>query len=205
MMPLTNDIPKAMAPFNGSTIIADGIKKINSFIDHIYITVGYKGAILAEHVIGIGVDAVFNTSGKENAWWIYNTLIKNLNEPVLVLTCDNIVELDYKKIINEYYNFNEPACMVVPVKPIDGLEGDYIFHKNNFIYKLDRDNISDIYCSGIQVINPYKINALTEPADDFYSVWEQLISLDQLLSSNIYPDKWFSVDTLDQLKKINNN
>ena len=204
MMPLTNDIPKAMAPFNGSTIIADGIKKINSFIDHIYITVGYKGALLAEHVIGIGVDAVFNTSGKENAWWIYNTLIKNLNEPVLVLTCDNIVELDYKKIINEYYNFNEPACMVVPVKPIDGLEGDYIFHKNNFIYKLDRNNISDIYCSGIQVINPYKINALTEPADDFYSVWEQLISLNQLLSSNIYPDKWFSVDTIDQLKKINN-
>ena len=122
------------------------IKKINNFIDHIYITVGYKGALLAEHVIGIGVDAVFNTSGRENAWWIYNTLIKNLNEPVLVLTCDNIVELDYKKIINEYYKFNEPACMVVPVKPMDGLEGDYIFHKSNFIYKLDRNKKSDIYC-----------------------------------------------------------
>ena len=38
MMPLTNVIPKAMAPFNGSTIIADGIKNIKDHIDNLYIT-----------------------------------------------------------------------------------------------------------------------------------------------------------------------
>jgi len=203
MMPLTNEIPKAMAPFNGSTIISDGIKKIKNFIDHIYITVGYKGPLLAEHVIEIGVDAVFNTSGKGTAWWIYNTLLKNINEPVLVLTCDNIIELDYKKILNEYHDLNQPACMVIPVKPIDGLEGDYIFEKNNIVYKLDRKNKASYYCSGIQVLNPYKINKQTSKVDDFNDVWKQLIDKEQLYSGNNCPNKWFTVDTVAQLNKLN--
>jgi len=205
MIPLTNLVPKAMAPFKDSTIIADGIKKINKHIKHTYITVGYKGAILAEHVIEMGVDAVFNTSGKGNAWWIYNTLIKDINEPVLVLTCDNIIILDYNKIINEYYALNEPACMVVPVKPIEGIEGDYIFQKNNIVQKLDRDNKAELYCSGIQVLNPHKINKLTNKVDDFYVVWKQLININQLYSGTICPDHWYTVDTMDQLNKLNNS
>ena len=97
MMPLTDVVPKAMVPYGGSTIIAEGIKKISKKIKYTYITVGYKGSVLAEHVIDIGVDAVFNTAGRGNAWWLYNTLIKNINEPVVVLTCDNVVELDFAK------------------------------------------------------------------------------------------------------------
>ena len=202
MMPLTNVIPKAMAPFNGSTIIADGIKNIKDHIDNLYITVGYKGATLSEHVINKGVSAVFNTTDRGNAWWVYNTLIKNINSPVLVLTCDNIVKLDYEKMLADYYGFNEPACMVIPVKPVSGLEGDYIFHKNNIIKKLDRNEESDYYCSGIQIINPLKINHLTEKVDNFYDLWEQLIKINELYSSNIYPEHWFTVDTIEQLKRI---
>ncbi|MEA2173724.1 MAG: hypothetical protein QOD00_1316, partial [Blastocatellia bacterium] len=93
MMPLTEDIPKAMAPYNGSTLIAQGIDKIRKHIPFIHITVGYKGAMLAQHVIQHGVSSVFNTEGHSNSWWIYNTLLKCLNEPMFVLTCDNVVEL----------------------------------------------------------------------------------------------------------------
>ena len=204
MMPLTNVIPKAMAPFKGSTIIAEGLKKINKYIDHIYITVGYKGEILAEHVIDMGVDAVFNTSGKGNAWWLYNTLIKHVNEPVIVLTCDNIVELEYNKLLEDYIIFNQPACMVIPVKPVRGLEGDYIFHQNNIVTKFDRNKTSDCYCSGIQIVNPFKINQLTNKTEDFYDVWEQLINQQEVYSSNIYPKRWFTIDTVEQLNQINN-
>ena len=204
MMPLTDVVPKAMVPFGGSTIIADGIKKINKQIKHTYITVGYKGSILAEHVIDIGVDAVFNTSGKGNAWWLYNTLIKHVDEPVVVLTCDNVIELDFDKLFEEYYNFKQPACMIIPAKPIPGLGGDYIFHKSNVITKLDRHDISDSYCSGIQVVNPFQINQLTKNVEDFYDVWEQLIKIGQIYSSTVYPESWFAVDTVEQLNKLNN-
>lgn len=203
MVPLTDGIPKPMAPYRGTTLIADGIRRISQYIENIHITVGYKAKTLAEHVVELGVSSVFNTSGKGNAWWIYNTLMKHLNEPVVVLTCDNVVDLAFDQIAKDYDDLCRPACMVVPVKPVAGLEGDYIFQKNNVIFRLDRHDPSDCYCSGIQVLNPHKINLLTAETGDFYDVWNQLIKQQQLLASNIYPKQWFAVDTLEHLDRLN--
>ncbi len=203
MMPLTSDMPKAMAPFDGSTLIARRIEKIKTVIPNIHITVGYMGAMLAKHVIEHKVTSIFNTDGKDNCWWVFNTLMKNLDEPVFVLTCDNIVELNYEQLENDYYHLNQPACMVVPVKPIEGLHGDFIFHDNNKVTALTREKQSDIYCSGIQILNPAKINSLMEPCDNFYNLWQALINKGELYCSNIYPDKWLAVDTMEQLEMAN--
>ena len=203
MMPLTNDIPKAMAKFRDTTLIANSIEKLKKHGLQIHITVGYKGADLAKHVVEHDVSSILNTEGKGNAWWIFNTLMKLVNEPVLVLTCDNVVELDIDLIAKDYASFNSPDCMVVPVKPVAGLEGDYIFHEKNCVTELNRNKPSDIYCSGIQVLNPASITANCTSSDDFYSVWMQLIQRKQLFSSNIYPKKWFAVDTIEQLDRAN--
>jgi NDP-sugar pyrophosphorylase family protein len=203
MMPLTDTMPKAMAPFDGSTLIARRIEKIKEFIPNIHITVGYMGAMLAKHVIEHSVTSIFNTDGKDNCWWVFNTLMKNLDEPVFVLTCDNIVELDYQKLENDYYTLGEPACMVVPVNPIEGLDGDFIFQTNNKVTELTRQKQGEIYCSGIQILNPKKINSLIEPCTNFYTLWQDLIGKEQLFCSNIYPDKWFAVDTVSQLNLAN--
>jgi NDP-sugar pyrophosphorylase family protein len=202
MMPLTDIVPKAMMPYRGSTLIANGIDKIKKSISNIYITVGYKGALLAQHVIEHNVNAIFNTEGRDNAWWIFNTVIKHLDEPIFVLTCDNVTDLDFQVLSEEYYAFGEPACMVVPVEPIEGLEGDYIFHKDNIVQKLSRNEVAATYCSGIQVLNPKKINDLIGPEDNFYNVWTALINKKQLYCSYKYPDNWFAVDTVEQLQRL---
>ncbi|TSA20013.1 NDP-sugar synthase [bacterium] len=205
MMPLTADLPKPMAPFNGTTLIAKGIENLRAHIKYIHITVGYKGAMLADHVISHGVATVINTEGQSNSWWIYNTLLRHLNEPMFVLTCDNVVELDFDLLIEDYLRNGSPACMVVPVPPVEGLEGDYIFYKNNVVMGIDRSKRSDVYCSGIQVVNPYRINELTDPMQsrDFYSVWHQLILKEQMYCSRVYPKKWMSIDTVSQLTSLN--
>ena len=69
--------------------------------------------------------------------------------------------------------------------------------------ELNRTKQSDIYCSGIQIINPAKINQLTREKEDFYSLWTQLIAKEQVIASRIYPKTWFSVDTMEQLGEIN--
>ena len=203
MMPLTSVIPKAMAPYLGSTLIANGINQIREVVDHIHITVGYKGAMLAEHVITEGVDSVFNTSGRGNAWWIYNTLMSRLDEPVLVLTSDNVVELDFEEIAKEYGRLGSPGCMVVPVKPVPELEGDYLVLDGDVVTSLDRHKPSDRYCSGIQVINPARVVGMTQRCEDFMEVWGQLIAQRELLSSSIYVSRWFTVDTVAQLEILN--
>ena len=200
MMPLTNDIPKPMIPFEGSTLIAHGIQEIKKHVPNIHITVGYKGAVLAEHVIKIGVTSVFNTEGKGNSWWIYNTLIKYLNEPIFVLTCDNVVEIDFASLSEEYYKCGEPAGVIVPVAPIKGFDGDYIFKNGNLVTKISRADVADIYCSGIQIINPVKVNALTVSTESFYEVWQQLIAKQQFYCSSFQPKKWLAIDTMQQLQ-----
>lgn len=203
MMPLTESVPKPMAPYKGSTLIAHGIGRLAHRLPHIHVTVGYKGAMLAEHVIKLGVNSVFSTEGHSNSWWIYNTLLRHLDAPVYVLTCDNVVDLDFDLLEHSYFAAGAPPCMLIPVRPVPGLEGDFIFHDGGVVTALDRHTPSDIYCSGIQILNPRRVNALTHDGGDFYNVWGQLIAQRQLIVSEVYPKTWISVDTVEQLTSLN--
>ncbi len=204
MSPLTDDIPKPMAPYGGSTLIAKGIDRLKDRIENIYVTVGYKKAMLAQHVIEHGASAVFNTEDRGNSWWVYNTLLRHFDEPVCVLTADNVVELDFALIEEDYQLLKNPLCMLVPVKPVPGLEGDFIFHEKSVVRKLSRTEPTEMYCSGIQILNPKRINQETEACEDFYVLWQQLIEKQNLMMSSVYPKRWFAVDTMEQLAALNN-
>jgi NDP-sugar pyrophosphorylase family protein len=203
MAPLTDAIPKPMAPYDGTTLIARGISRLATRVEHIHVTVGYKKAMLAQHVIEHGASSVLNTEGKSNCWWLYNTLLSRLDEPMVVLTCDNVVELDLELLEKNYSSLNSPACMLVPVRPVPGLEGDYVFHENQVVREISRLKKADIYCSGIQVLNPHRLNQITQEGASFYDMWQQLINRRQLFVSSVYPKKWFAVDTIEQLTTLN--
>ena len=51
LLPLTNKLPKGLVKIRNQTLILRGIKKIRKYIKNIHITVGYKGSMMAEHVI----------------------------------------------------------------------------------------------------------------------------------------------------------
>jgi NDP-sugar pyrophosphorylase family protein len=203
MMPLTSSIPKPMAPYNGSTLIARAVARLALRLPHIHVTVGYKAAMLAQHVIECGASSVFNTEGKGNCWWLYNTVLNTLDEPVYVLTCDNVVDLDFELLEQNYHALNDPPCMLVPVRPIEGLEGDYVFQNDHLVTEISRTRTTDIYCSGIQILNPRLINTLTTEPEDFYGVWNQLIGSQRLMVSSVYPKTWYAVDTVEQLLMLN--
>ena len=206
MRPLTNTIPKAMAPINGTTLIYEGINKIRKNIKNIYITVGHKKSILASHVIKKNITAIINTNNKGNAWWIYNSLLSYSRKPIFVLTCDNVVKMDFNLLIEEYLDKGSPHCMIVPAKPVPGISGDYIFKdKNNLIKRLSRKKKSNLYCSGIQILNLPLIIKDTKKCSDFKNLWKQLIEKKLLYCSANIPISWYSIDNLKQLKEIEKN
>lgn len=200
LKPKTNKIPKAMLKIKNQTLILRGIKKVQKFIKNIHITVGHKGSILARHVIENKVKSVVNTNKKGNAWWIFNFPFKYLDEPIFVLTCDNITKINFNSIERDYKKKGKPECFLIPVKPVKGLQGDYIHRKKNKIIKLSRKIKSDIYCSGIQIINPYRINKILKRTEDFNQVWKKLILKKKLIVSDVLPNNWFTIDNLEQLK-----
>ena len=93
-----------------------------------------------------------------------------------------------------------PLCLLIPVKPIKGLEGDFIHSNKNIVTKLSRKVNSDIYCSGIQIVNPYKINQIIKKTGDFNTLWKRLIHKKKLFVSDVIPKKWFTIDNVKQLK-----
>ncbi len=200
LMPKTKRIPKAMVKIKNQTLILKGIKKIQKYIRNIHITVGYKGSLLAKHVIENNVNSVINTDKKGNAWWIFNFPFKHINQPVFVLTCDNITNIDFNLIERDYIKKGKPECFLVPVKPLKKLEGDFIHRKKNIVTKLSRKIKSDIYCSGIQIINPYRINKIVKNTTNFNQVWAKLIEKKKLKVSDVLPRNWFTIDNPNQLK-----
>ena len=125
-----------------------------------------------------------------------------IDEPILFLTADNICELDLNFIQSEYLRLKEPACMLVPVRKIDGIEGDFINSKDYIVNSISRHVPTDCYASGIQVLNPSKVIKVTQETEDFGELWEQLMSVNQLYRSEVYTKPWFSVDTIEQLSII---
>ena len=202
LRPLTKKIPKGLIKFKQTSLIANGIKKLKKYIDFIHISVGYKGPILAKHLIEEKVSSIINTDKKGNSWWIFNSIFKSFDSPLYVLTCDNVTNIDFKKIEKDYFKKGQPICMIIPTKPIKGLAGDYIFRKKNIIKGLSRKVKSDIYCTGIQVLNPKKINDKIKSTDDFNILWKRLIRTKQLYVSDVTPKKWYTVDNVDNYKKL---
>jgi MurNAc alpha-1-phosphate uridylyltransferase len=77
MMPLTTNTSKAMIQFNNAMLIGNSLKQLKKLdFASISITVGYKGAELAEYAIKEGVHNILNTNEKGNSWWLYNTLLQ---------------------------------------------------------------------------------------------------------------------------------
>ncbi len=201
MRPLTDVIPKALAPFNGSTLIENVIRNFLSHNINIHVTIGYLGSILSEVLTRKQlVSTVLNTNGHDNAWWLFNTLLKHVDKPVLVMTCDNVTDLDVGFIESQYYALGAPPCMLVPVKPIESIDGDYLScNKDRAVTSISRLNKTGYYASGIQVVNPLEINKIINDCENFNDVWKQLIKLNKLYVSDIYTKSWFSIDSLEQL------
>lgn len=203
MRPLTDTLPKSMAPYKGDTLIGNSLTGLKRCVDKIHVTVGYKKAMLSEYLMTKGVDTIINTEGHGNAWWISQSVMRFVDEPVLVLTTDNITEIDLKFLTSEYIRLGEPVCMLVPVKPIPGVYGDYIEEEEGLVLNLQRVFPKEKYCSGIQILNPSRLKEIIGFAEDFNTIWSSLIAEKFLFTSTIYPQVWFSVDTLEQLASLN--
>lgn len=201
MKPITNYIPKALVEVSGKTLINHVFDMIGPKTKK-YVTYGHKSEVLF-NTTKLDVDGYINTTNKDNSYFLYNSFIKHIDEPIIVSPCDMFMEIDLKRVYNNYIELGSPAIMVVGVTPVDGVDGDFIeYDENNRIIRLDREKITDRYCSGLQIINPYRVNNVTKKCDNFYDVWKQLMDIRNLKISNVIPNKWGCYDNIEQIKNI---
>ena len=202
-MPLTQYVPKAMVEINGVSLISGLIRQLRPTVGNVSITVGYKGNELAKHVIEENVSAVYNTNNQGDCWWIFNTPMRFINEPVIVFVCDIIIDLDLNFIYNSYLSQRSPACMLIPIPVPENAGGHYIIGEGGFVQSFSRDCISDKLASGIFVVNPGRINQLLKNDEDTTDkLWNSLAGLKELRYSSNYQRRWGTVNTVEQLEAI---
>jgi NDP-sugar pyrophosphorylase family protein len=200
MLPITEYIPKALVKKNNKELINHNIDLFrDNNITQIVVTYNYLSEILFTK-INKKTDVFLNTTNKDNSYFIFNTIISEINSPFVLVPCDIIFDINFEELYNDYISQGEPPIMIVGVNPIEGIDGDYIHHVNNNIKSLNRDKKEIFYCSGIQVINPKKINDLIKKCDNFYGVWDSLIKINKLKLSNIHPIKWLAFDKIEHLE-----
>lgn len=198
MMPLTKSVPKPLAPFQSARLIDHGIKTIQPYVRHLYVTVGHCGDILAKHVIANSVAGVFNTTGQDNGWWITNTPLRHIDEPMLVSTCDNLFEINFEHLRADYDAIGQPACMIVPVRS-SALAGDRLHTNGRFIKSIGPEFNCGPLASGLQILRPKKVARLANGATDFREIWDLLATANELVASRVSPTRWAAVDTLKEL------
>jgi len=202
MLYLTTDRPKALVDVNGRPLISYTLEQIRIFSEDIFITIGYKGNEVVSFLSSLGKLQFINTNRQGNTWWLHNSVLKDVDEPILVFPCDIITYIDFNFIYRNYQKNGFPACLIISIAPVDGIEGDYIFGENGKVTFFSRNRKSNIYCSGIHVVNPYKINRLLgKESKSFYDMCNLLIEKEQLYYSDIYPYDWHSINTPEQLER----
>ncbi len=199
MSPLTDNIPKPLVQFNGEPLVNQVLIQLKESILNIYATVGFKKEILSSYFMQQGISGVFNTENKENIWWLYNTILSYLDEPILVSTCDIIGRIDFKEIYHSYNNCGEPSCMLVCGEPISGFDGDFILDEAYKVKIISKYIDGSKVCTGVQVLNPSKIRALLPEANSFENLWQALINKNSLFCSSYKLKDWFTVNTVEHL------
>lgn len=199
MLPLTQYIPKALIEINNTPLIDYAINFLRkNKIKHIYVTYAYKSEQILTYLKN-KVEGFINTTNKDNSYFLYNSFIKEIDEPVVCMPCDIIVNLNLKQVYTEYKKNNYPAHCIIPVKTNKNISGDYITEQSGIITRLDRKKETNKYACGIQIINPKQVNELTRACNNFNKVWQQLIALKQLYVLNVEPKTWRAYDNIQNL------
>ena len=197
MMPLTKYVPKPLIEVDGKPLIQyalDFFKKHE--IESITVTYGHKHDLLLDYV-GSDVASMINTIDKDNAYFLFNTIVRYIDKPVIVCPCDLIIEIDMEQLYQEYAQLGEPALCIVPIPA--SANADFIHSKDSQVTKITREDISQVCASGIQIINPAKINRTITPKDNFYDVWMELIKAEAMYITKTQPISWKAFDNLKDI------
>jgi NDP-sugar pyrophosphorylase family protein len=199
MKPLTDYVPKPLVKYKDKELISYNLDffKTNG-ISHTIVTYGYKSELLT-NFLEKKVNCLLNTIDKDNSYFLFNTIIKHIDEPILLLPCDIIIDLDVEKLYQEYIDLGSPSCLIVPLKNDRKVEADFLHTNGNKIIKINREEESNFYASGIQIINPNKINNKIKSSENFYNVWMELIKNEELLISNTNVYFWEAIDNFNQI------
>ena len=201
MRPLTESTPKPLLTVKGETLLGHQIRFLSQFVKTIGVTVGYMSNEVEKSANLFGIDLVINTEGRGNAFWINNPSIRSIETPIVVITCDNLMKIDFAAVQSESDKNQDLSFLMTRKAPLK-VAGDRIVEQNGRVLKISQDNTTNLLATGLQVLNLGQLKPL-RVYDDFHEVWSDLIEKKKLFTCSTYPHTWSAIDTLADLSEAN--
>ncbi len=203
MKPLTDYWPKALVEINSRPLIThtfDSFHK-SGFFPQVHVTIGHLSHLVTKELNG-RVSSFIDTKGRSNTWFLFNSLIKNIHDDIIYVPCDLVFEIDWVELYLETVMGYDAPIGIVTVPYKDGTEADFVTSYNGKCKKIDRAHNTGVCASGIQIINPRKINNIfrhkSKPST-FNEIWEELIKREELTVFKTQPSSWKAYDRLNQI------
>jgi len=201
MRPLTQHTPKPLLKVGGKTLLEHQISFLEEHVQSIAVTVGYKSDQVSKMALEKGINFIINNFGGGNANWLNIPLVREMDSQVVVITCDNLMEIDFKKIKLEL-SLKNRNNYIFTRNCGEGLSGDRINANEGRIDSVSPTNKSTSLATGLQIINP---RTLTPNVNftNFHEVWSDSMSTNSLFESTVHPSKWLAIDTPTDLENAN--
>jgi NDP-sugar pyrophosphorylase family protein len=200
---LSKELPKPLLPNPENCMLGMQIDWLHRFNLDVSITVGYQKAKIIEFAEGYGITRFIDTEDKGNAACLYELSAKKQKSPVLIITCDNLLNIDLMEVYRDFLDV-ETAGMLIPVEASQSIPGDRIYTDGQIITEISQDNSSPIICSGLQVLDLEKARLTISQDMNFHNVWNEMICNRQLAVSKIFPTVWIALDTPKSLETLSN-
>jgi len=211
LLPYTKKTPKPLIKIDGKPMLERIIFQLKKYgLKKIYLSLNYKSQLIEKY---FGDGQKFQVSikylkekKKMGTAGSLSLLSEKIDDPLLVMNCDIITELDFKKMI-EYYEKNRADALMC-VK-------EYTFQVPYGVVNLDKISLKSIdekpvqkffVNAGIYLINPKEIKLI--PRNKFFDMPELFKILSKKNKKIVaYPvtENWSDAGSFEELKKFNVN
>ena len=210
LRPFTFSIPKPLLPIAEKPILELIIKKLHLMkIDEIILAIGY-GAELIKAYFGDG--SKFNIKIKyAQETKILGTagplkLIKELNEPFLVMNGDIITKLNFLDMFL-YHNKNNAEMTIAAKKYTNQLPFGTLITEGNIVMDITEKPISNhLISTGIYILNSEVLDLI--PQDTFFTMPDlakSLINAKRKVINYEFEEYWLAIEHLDHLEEATTN
>lgn len=201
MLPLTADTPKPLLPELNNSLLLNQIKFLKKYTPNICVTIGFQKDKMLEALKLYEINDYIYSQDKGNAFWLNKLEEHKKDRPIVVVTSDNLMDINLNSIIDEYYEKDEKS-IIVSTDSKEGTHDKLEVSKDNEVLSMNYQKIVGKIASGLQVLNPKDLFIDQVLFNDFHEVWSLLINKKRLIVSELQPKKWISVDTVEDLIKM---
>ena len=201
MRPLTYEIPKPLLEVHGKTLLEHQIDFLKQYVDSIAVTVGYKSEVVSQRALKYGANLIFQNNDGGNANWLNRTFLRELRSPIVIITCDNLMNVNLMDVELESM-ISQNLSYLVGRESDSELKGDRILQNEGCVTAVSQDSNLSLLATGLQILNPGTLSPELI-FDNFHEVWDDLISRQSLCVSRSQPTKWAAIDTLLDLENAN--